>query len=101
MAVRSERDRRSANGEETVSRDRPTTSSRFRKNTGPSEPLENGQKVRDSRQGLVGEVVDHACQYSHPKADPVYSYLVRWEDGQVQAISEGALGRGAGIELID
>jgi len=44
-------------------------------------------------------VLEHACQYSHPKADPVYSYLIRWEDGQVSAISEGALSQT--VELVD
>lgn len=65
------------------------------------ETLEAGTRVRDTRQNVVGVVLDSACQYSHPKADPVYSYLVRWEDGQVHAISEGAFGHGAGFEVLD
>jgi len=46
-------------------------------------------------------VLDFACQYAHPKAEPVYSYLIRWDDGQVNALSEAALGGGQGYELID
>ncbi len=60
-----------------------------------SEPIENGRKVRDNRDQQDGTILDHACQYAHPKADPVYSYLIRWDDGQVQAISEAALTGGA------
>lgn len=65
------------------------------------DQLEAGARVRDVRQNLVGVVLDSACQYSHPKADPVYSYLVRWEDGQVQAISEGAFVSSGGFEVLD
>jgi hypothetical protein len=65
------------------------------------ERLETGQKIRDVRLSRVGIVLDYARQYSHPKAQPVYSYLVRWEDGQVQAISEGALAPGCGVEPLD
>ncbi len=65
------------------------------------EQLEIGQRLRDTRHQQEGVVVDSACQYAHPKADPVYSYLVRWEDGQVLAISEAALSREYGIEIVD
>ncbi len=65
------------------------------------EKLEVGQKVRDSRNGQEGTVLDSACQYAHPKADPVYSYLVQWDDGQVHAISEYALEGNYGIDLVD
>ena len=51
-----------------------------------NERLEAGQKIRDVQTNNVGVVLDFACQYAHPKADPVYSYLVRWGDGQVQAL---------------
>lgn len=65
------------------------------------EPLKPGQRVRDLRHRLEGVVLDFACQYAHPKAEPVYSYLIRWDDGQVNALSEAALGGGQGYELID
>lgn len=65
------------------------------------ERLEVGQKVHDSQAGLDGTVIDCACQYAHPKDDPVYSYLVQWEDGQVHAISELALEGHHGVELVD
>jgi hypothetical protein len=67
----------------------------------PVETLDVGQKVRDARERRVGVVLDLARQYSHPKAQPVHNYLVRWEDGQVEAISETALGPAPGIEPID
>ncbi len=65
------------------------------------EPLETGQQVRDRADRRTGEVIDVACQYAHPKALPVYSYLIRWHDGQVQALSEAALEMRDGIEPID
>jgi len=57
--------------------------------------------MHDPRTGRTGEVLDVACQYAHPKADPVYNYLIRWDDGQVQAIADGALYGPHGIEPID
>ena len=63
--------------------------------------LEIGQKLQDRRSGRVGTILEFACQYAHPKAEPVYSYLVRWDDGQVQALSEAALEGGHGLELVD
>jgi hypothetical protein len=57
----------------------------------PVERLDVGRKIHDTRENRIGVVLDTARQYSHPKAQPVYNYLVRWEDGQVQAISEHAL----------
>jgi hypothetical protein len=63
--------------------------------------LEAGQKVRDGRENLTGVVVDYACQYAHPKAAPVYSYLIRWQDGQVQAVSEAAFCGDGALELVD
>lgn len=52
--------------------------------------LEAGQKVRDIHERTLGVVTDSACQYAHPKAAPVYNYLIRWQDGQVQAVTESA-----------
>ena len=62
--------------------------------------LEAGQKVRDSQARTEGVVLEFACQYAYPKAAPVYSYLIRWQDGQVQAFTEAAF-QGAGLEVID
>ena len=61
--------------------------------------LEPGQKVRDRNERNEGVVLEFACQYAHPKAAPVYNYLIRWQDGQVSAVSEAAFD--AGLELID
>lgn len=66
-----------------------------------SEPLPSGQKIRDRVDRRFGVVMDHACQYAHPKAAPVYSYLVRWQDGQVQALSEAAFNMRDGVEPVD
>jgi hypothetical protein len=63
--------------------------------------LPAGQKVRNRYNDMVGVILDSACQYAHPKAQPVYSYLIRWQDGQVQALSEGAFYGDFGIELVD
>jgi hypothetical protein len=60
-----------------------------------------GQKVRDPQDQNVGVVLDCACQYAHPKAQPVYSYLIRWQDGQVRAVTEAAFAGDAGLELVD
>lgn len=65
------------------------------------EPLAVGREIRDVKDRKNGVVLDSACQYAHPKARPVYNYLVRWEDGQVQAISESALSREYGLEPVD
>ncbi len=64
-------------------------------------PLEQGQKVRDTQNNNSGVVLEHACQYAHPKADPVYSYLIRWQDGQVQAVTEAAFQGSHGLKLVD
>jgi hypothetical protein len=63
-------------------------------------PLENGCKVRDRGQDAIGVVLDHACQYAHPKAPPVFAYLIRWQDGQVTSLSEVAF-HGHGYEVLD
>jgi len=76
-------------------------SSRSRKRGQPIEALEVGQRVRDARNRQEGVVLESACQYAHPKADPVHSYLIRWEDGQINAVSEAAFEGSQGIELID
>jgi hypothetical protein len=63
--------------------------------------LSPGQKVRDPQGNGTGVVLDFACQYAHPKAQPVYSYLIRWQDGQVQAVSEAAFFGDDGLRLVD
>lgn len=68
---------------------------------GSDQPLPVGQRVRDRELHREGAIVDVACQYAHPKADPVYNYLVRWDDGQVQAFIESAFDGTHGIEPID
>ncbi len=65
----------------------------------PSKQLEAGQKVRDVHDKSEGVVLEFACQYAHPKAQPVYSYLIRWQDGQVNAVSEAAFQ--SDLELVD
>jgi hypothetical protein len=65
------------------------------------EPLSAGRRVRDLQLQREGAIVDVACQYAHPKADPVYNYLIRWDDGQVQAFGASAFEAGHGLEPID
>ena len=67
----------------------------------PHQPLEPGRRVIDSRNQLEGVVLEFACQYAHPKAEPVYSYLIRWADGRVNALSEAAFSGDNGFELAD
>ena len=64
-----------------------------------SKELVAGQKVRDVHGKSTGVVLDFACQYAHPKAKPVYSYLIRWQDGQVNAVTEAAFQ--GDLELVD
>ena len=65
------------------------------------ESLSVGQRVRDLQLKREGAIVDIACQYAHPKADPVYNYLIRWDDGQVQAFGAAAFESGHGLDPID
>jgi len=65
------------------------------------EPLAIGREIRDRRENKTGLVVDFACQYAHPKAQPVYNYLIRWQDGQIQAVSEHAITSEYGLEPVD
>ena len=67
----------------------------------PVEVFDAGQRVREGRDRRSGVVLDCARQYSHPKAQPVHSYLIRWDDGQVEAITEAAFGSPHGIQPID
>ena len=59
----------------------------------PRTPLpvyRTGQRIHDTRSEREGEIVDVARQFAHPKADPVHNYLVRWDDGIVEAFNERA-----------
>ena len=64
-------------------------------------PLEVGRKVRDNGADRTGTILDFACQYAHPKAEPVYNYLIRWDDGQIQAFTSVVLEGRYGFELVD
>ena len=66
-----------------------------------NEPLEIGQEIIDVRENKSGVITEYACQYAHPKAQPVYNYLIRWQDGQVQAITESALQGDFGLKIAD
>ncbi|MDH3628853.1 MAG: hypothetical protein OEV00_09870 [Acidobacteriota bacterium] len=65
------------------------------------DPLVVGQRLRHRGSDRVGEIQDVASQFTHPKAKPVYSYLVRWDDGNVEAISEGAFTVTRDVELVE
>ena len=71
------------------------------RDTDEAQDLQAGQKLRNRQSDMLGEILESACQYAHPKADPVYSYLIRWQDGQIQALSEGAFQGDYGVEIID
>jgi len=62
---------------------------------------DTGQRVNDLQRERSGEIVDVARQYSHPNAAPVHNYLVRWEDGHVEALSEQAFVPNWGLEVED
>jgi len=66
-----------------------------------NEPLEIGQEIIDVRENKSGVITESACQYAHPKAQPVYNYLIRWQDGQIQAITETALQGDFGLKIAD
>ena len=66
-----------------------------------NEPLEIGQEIIDVRENKSGVITEYACQYAHPKAQPVYNYLIRWQDGQIQAITETALQGDFGLKIAD
>jgi hypothetical protein len=68
---------------------------------GSVKSFEAGQKVRDGVEDRSGIILDVACQYAHPKAQPVFSYLIRWQDGQVQALSEHAFSGERALEPVE
>ena len=63
--------------------------------------LDAGQKVNDTTHDRSGEIIDVARQYAHPNADPVHNYLVRWDDGDIEALNERAFTSSWGLELTD
>jgi len=65
----------------------------------PAAILEPGQKIHDVQGERDGEIVDIARQYSHPNADPVHNYLVRWDDGIIEALNERAFTTSWGLEV--
>ena len=67
---------------------------------GERAPLDAGTTIVEVSSGREARIVEHACQYAHPQAAPVFQYLVRWDDGQVEAVSEGAFRRGGGLEVV-
>ncbi len=75
--------------------DRP----RHARNRAPMPVYDPGQKVHDLHGDRNGQIVDVARQYSHPSADPVHNYLVRWDDGHVEAFNERALTPNWGLEV--
>ena len=81
-----------------MNRQRPKGPKRSRKRA-PMPVYEPGIQVVDLDGDRSGTIVDVARQYSHPHADPVHNYLVRWEDGIVEALNERALASNWGIEV--
>ncbi len=79
------------------------TRTRFRKpaDRDSREPIPNGTVIKDRHNSTQGEVIDHASQFTHPQAAPNYMYLVRWQDGQVTALSEAAIKPGYGLSLVE
>jgi hypothetical protein len=67
----------------------------------PMPVFDPGQKVHDLHNDRAGEIVDIARQYANPTADPVHNYLVRWDDGHIEALNERALTPGWGLEVED
>ena len=61
--------------------------------------FEPGQRVHDLHGERDGEIVDIARQYSHPNAEPAHNYLVRWDDGLVEALNERAFTANWGVEV--
>lgn len=80
---------------------RPARRARRAPGDEPREPLRVGQKLQERSSDRVGTILEFACQYAHPKAEPAFNYLVRWDDGQIQALHESALDGGYGLNLID
>ncbi len=64
-------------------------------------PLGRGDRVWDCIGNVKGTVVDSACEYAFPGATPKFAYLIRWEDGRVEALSETAFQRGQRYEKAD
>ncbi len=62
-------------------------------------PLAVGQEVRDRGTAMEGVIIDHASQFTHPQAAPIFIYMIRWQDGQVASVSEAAFRPGGDLSL--
>ncbi len=61
-----------------------------RRDRGDSAKPRERQRVRDRQSRREGEILDRAARYVRPNAPPVYVYLIRWDDGLIEAVSEEA-----------
>jgi hypothetical protein len=82
-----------------MKRNRPNSSGRTSGEAGM--PMPNGTVIQDKQNSTHGEIIDHASQFTHPQAAPIFMYLVQWQDGQVSALSEAALKPMYGLTLGD
>lgn len=62
-------------------------------------PLADGQEVVDRGTSMEGVIIDHASQYTHPQAAPIFIYMIRWQDGQVASVSEAAFRQGGDLSV--
>ena len=62
-------------------------------------PLADGQEVWDRSTSMDGVIIDHASQFTHPQAAPIFIYMIRWEDGQVASVSEAAFRPGGDLSV--
>ena len=60
--------------------------------------LGRGDWVWDRAGQVKGMVQDSACEYAFPGATQKFAYLIRWEDGRVEALSKTAFHHGQRYE---
>jgi hypothetical protein len=63
------------------------------------KPLAEGMEVWDRNSSMDGVIIDHASQFTHPQAAPIFVYMIRWEDGQVSSVSEAAFRQGGDLSV--